>query len=135
MNPPGGRARFLRLVGCLVQMAKKEQPRPRKHVPQRMCVGCGQVQGKREMVRVVRAPEGRVEVDPTGKRNGRGAYIHRNRTCWEAALKRDGLAHALKVTLSELDCQTLKVYAASLPIEIQETRQDQAGASGAPPQV
>jgi predicted RNA-binding protein YlxR (DUF448 family) len=98
-------------------MAKKEQPRPRKHVPQRMCVGCGQVQGKREMVRVVRTPEGQVQVDPTGKRNGRGAYVHRSRACWEAALKRGGLAHALKAALSDPDRRALEEFAVSLPIE------------------
>ena len=88
-------------------------------------MGCGQVQGKRDMVRVVRTPEGRVQVDPTGKRNGRGAYLHRDRLCWEAALKRAGLARALKVTLSEPDRQTLEEYVSSLPIE--ETNQDLAG--------
>jgi hypothetical protein len=98
-------------------MTKKEQPRPRKHVPQRTCVGCGQVQGKREMVRVVRTPEGQVQVDPTGKRNGRGAYIHRSRACWEAALKRGNLAHALKAAVSDPDRSALEAYALSLPIE------------------
>ncbi len=88
-------------------------------------MGCGQVQGKRDMVRVVRTPEGRVEVDPTGKRNGRGAYVHRTRLCWEAALERGGLAHALKQALSEADCQALDEYALSLPIE--EIHQDLTG--------
>ena len=89
-------------------------------------MGCGRVQGKREMVRVVRTPEGRVEVDLTGKRNGRGAYIHRSRLCWEAALTRGGLAHALKVGLSEPDRQALEAFAISLPIE--EINQELAGA-------
>jgi len=97
-------------------MAKKSSPRPRKHIPQRTCVGCGQVQGKREMVRVVRTPQGQVEVDPTGKRNGRGAYVHQIRSCWEAALA-GRLAHALKVPLSGPDRQALLYFAASLPIE------------------
>ena len=48
-------------------MTKKIQPKPHKHIPQRTCVGCGQVLGKREMVRVVRTTEGDVVVDPTGK--------------------------------------------------------------------
>lgn len=94
-------------------MAKKTAARPRKHVPQRTCVGCGEVQGKREMVRVVRTPEGRVEVDLTGKRNGRGAYIHRARACWAAALE-GRLAHALKVTLLAEDRLSLEVFAANL---------------------
>ena len=69
-------------------MAKKGNPRPRKHIPQRTCVGCGEVQGKREMVRVVRTLLGQVMVDPTGKSNGRGAYVHRAATCITDALKR-----------------------------------------------
>jgi len=97
-------------------MVKKGSPRPRKHIPQRTCVGCGQVQGKREMVRVVRTPQGQVAVDPTGKRNGRGAYVHQARSCWDAALA-GRLAHALKATLSEPDRQALEGFAASLPIE------------------
>jgi predicted RNA-binding protein YlxR (DUF448 family) len=98
-------------------MTHKGNPRPRKHIPQRTCVGCGQVQGKREMTRVVRTPEGRVEIDPTGKRNGRGAYIHRTRSCWDMALAGDRLAHALKVILPDPDRQALEAFAISLPIE------------------
>ena len=97
-------------------MAKKGNPRPRKHIPQRTCVGCGEAHGKREMVRVVRTLQGQVMVDPTGKSNGRGAYVHRVRTCWDAALS-GRLAHALKATLSELDRQALIEFSASLPIE------------------
>jgi predicted RNA-binding protein YlxR (DUF448 family) len=98
-------------------MAKKDQPKPRKHIPQRTCVGCGQVQGKREMVRVVHTPEGRVELDPSGKRNGRGAYVHKARSCWDAAIAGGRLAHALKVALSDLERQTLEAFVVSLPIE------------------
>ena len=97
-------------------MAHQGNARPRKHVPQRTCVGCGQVQGKREMVRVVRTPQGQVQVDPTGKRNGRGAYVHQTRSCWEAALG-GRLTHALKASLAEPDRQALEAFAASLPIE------------------
>ncbi len=98
-------------------MTKKDQPKPRKHIPQRTCVGCGQVQGKREMVRVVRTSEGRVEVDLTGKRNGRGAYLHKARSCWDAAIMGGRLAHALKVVLLDPDRQALEAFAVSLPIE------------------
>jgi predicted RNA-binding protein YlxR (DUF448 family) len=80
-------------------------------------VGCGQVQGKREMVRVVRTPEGHIEVDPTGKRNGRGAYVHRLYACWEAALDGGRLAHALKTALTDPDREALQAFALTLPIE------------------
>ena len=69
------------------------------------------------MVRVVRTPEGRVEVDLTGKRNGRGAYIHKARSCWDAAVAGGRLAHALKIALLDQDRQTLEAFAVSLPIE------------------
>ena len=98
-------------------MTQKASPQRHKHVPQRTCVGCGQVQGKREMVRVVRTPQGQVEVDPTGKRNGRGAYLHRTRLCWDAAVAGGRLAHALKVNLPEPDRQALEAFAATLPNE------------------
>ena len=80
-------------------------------------MGCGQVQGKREMVRVVRTLEGKVGIDPTGKSNGRGAYVHRVRSCWDAALGVGKLAHALKTTLSDADRRALETFALSLPIE------------------
>ena len=50
-------------------------PRP-KHVPQRTCIACRKVAGKRGLVRLVRTAEGNVEVDPSGKQAGRGAYLH-----------------------------------------------------------
>lgn len=56
-----------------------------RRMPQRTCVGCGEVQGKRELVRIVRATDGTVSVDPTGKRNGRGAYVHRDMQCFDRA--------------------------------------------------
>lgn len=74
-----------------------------RHIPQRTCTGCGLVQPKRQMVRVVRTVEGNVEVDPTGKRAGRGAYLCRKRECWEKALQRSALGRALKCEISQGD--------------------------------
>ncbi len=93
----------------------KAAPR-RRHVPQRTCVGCRGVEGKRALIRIVRTPEGRVEVDLTGKRNGRGAYVHADPDCWAAALK-GGLAHALKTVLSDSDRSILEAFAATLTAE------------------
>ena len=53
-----------------------------KHAPQRTCVGCRTTSSKRAFVRVVRTPEGTVEVDESGRRNGRGAYLCAQATCW-----------------------------------------------------
>jgi uncharacterized protein len=91
-------------------------PRPRR-VPQRTCVACRSVEGKRGLVRVVRTPEGSIQVDPTGKKNGRGAYLHASRTCWDTALKRKTLQHALKAEISEADRAALAAYRDSLPAE------------------
>jgi len=78
-----------------------------KHIPQRTCVGCGKVQPKRQMVRVVRTLSGTVEVDPTGKRSGRGAYLCQDPDCWEKALRRSTLDRALKVEVSPQDREEL----------------------------
>lgn len=94
----------------------KQQLRPRR-VPQRTCIACRTTDAKRSFVRVVRTPEGRVELDPTGKRNGRGAYVHDVRSCWDEALKRDRLGRALKVVVPPDDLERLKERAAALPQE------------------
>lgn len=100
-------------------------PRPR-HIPQRTCIGCRTASAKRQFVRIVRTAEGRVEVDSTGKKAGRGAYLCRQRSCWETALKRDLVARALKVALTGSDRDELAAFAATLPETAPEL---QAGAS------
>jgi len=96
--------------------AARQPPRPRR-IPQRTCIGCRSVQAKRDFVRVVRTPEGRVELDPTGKKNGRGAYVHETRSCWDAALKKDRLGRALKVSIPAEDLQALRAHTEALPAE------------------
>jgi len=88
-----------------------------KHVPQRTCVGCREVLPKRQMVRIVRTPDG-VKMDPTGKLAGRGAYLHDRRECWERGLK-GALAHALKVNLSVEDRTRLEEFMNTLPQEVE----------------
>ena len=89
-----------------------------KHVPQRTCVGCREVQGKRQLVRVVRQADGHVRLDATGKAPGRGAYVHATGSCWQNALSGGRLAHALKLDrVEETDRAELQAYAATLPKE------------------
>ena len=95
-------------------MPKKKTVR-RKHVPQRTCVGCRQVLPKRSLIRIVRSGE-TIQVDPSGKMAGRGAYLHNQRSCWERGLK-GALSHALKVELTEEDRKTLLAFMGSLPEE------------------
>ncbi len=107
--------------------SKKRTARRPKHIPQRTCIGCRQVRGKREMVRVVRTQDGRVDIDPTGKRAGRGAYICNRRSCWEAALSRGRLDHALETQMSEANRQALLESAQGLPEEPATPEQDRGG--------
>ena len=85
-----------------------------RKTPQRTCIACRSTTGKRELVRIVRTPQGSVELDLTGKKSGRGAYLCRSADCWEAGLKKDRLAHALKTTIGNEDRQRLAEFAAGL---------------------
>jgi len=67
------------------------------------------------MVRVVRTPDNTVEIDASGKRAGRGAYICQQRSCWETALKRRSLERALKITLDDNAKAALADYVRTLP--------------------
>lgn len=58
-----------------------------KKTPMRMCLGCGEMKPKKELIRCVRSPEGEVSLDFTGKKSGRGAYICRSAECLEKARK------------------------------------------------
>jgi predicted RNA-binding protein YlxR (DUF448 family) len=68
---------------------------------------CRSVHDKRDLVRLVRTPEGLLVIDKTGKQNGRGAYLCRQQSCWEAALKGRQLAKALKMEIGERERQVL----------------------------
>jgi len=70
-----------------------------RRVPQRTCVGCRQVRAKKELVRIVRTPDGNVLVDPTGKASGRGGYICPSVTCLEQAVKTRSLDRALQIAV------------------------------------
>jgi predicted RNA-binding protein YlxR (DUF448 family) len=83
------------------------QPKRRRHVPQRTCVVCRTTAEKRAQTRVVRTAAEGVQVDPTGKRNGRGAYLCSQRDCWDRALATDVLARALRTTLTPADRERL----------------------------
>ena len=88
-------------------MTKTIRPCPVKHVPQRTCLACGKIKTKQELVRLVRIADDRVEVDPSGKKAGRGAYLCRARQCWETGLKGDRLEHTLRVKISQDNRQDL----------------------------
>lgn len=78
-----------------------------KKLPQRKCVGCQNTFQKRELIRIVKSEEG-IFVDPTGKRNGRGAYICKNPQCLETAYKRKNLDRSFKCKVDEKVYESLK---------------------------
>ena len=76
------------------------QPQTPKRFPMRTCVSCRTERQKREFVRVVRAPDGTVSIDATGRANGRGAYLCADGSCWANALKKKSIERALSAPLT-----------------------------------
>ena len=73
----------------------------KKKSPERRCVGCGESKDKRELIRVVRTPEGEVCLDATGKKSGRGAYICHSLACFKKARKSKRIETSLSVEIPE----------------------------------
>lgn len=106
----------------------KTQPKRVKHVPMRTCVACRENKPKRELLRVVRTPDGHVQLDATGKKAGRGAYLCAKLSCWEIALKRKRLESEFEVTISAEDREALDAFVATLPAD--EPAPAEAAATG-----
>ena len=70
-----------------------------KKVPLRQCVGCGEMKGKKDMMRVLKTAEGDICLDTTGKKNGRGAYVCKNAECLKLARKNKGLERSFKMSI------------------------------------
>ena len=79
--------------------------------PQRTCVVCREPRDKRDLVRLVRTSEGRVQLDEQGRMPGRGAYLCHEGTCWEQALEGRSRASELRTALSADDLAALRAYA------------------------
>lgn len=71
-----------------------------KKIPMRMCVGCREMKPKKELIRVVRSPEGEVSLDTTGKKPGRGAYVCPDPECLKRSVKQKQLERQLEVHLT-----------------------------------
>ena len=82
-------------------------PKVRK-IPQRMCVGCQEMKPKKEMTRIVKTPDNSVEIDLTGKRPGRGAYVCPKEECLQKAIKARRLEKALHHAISTEIIDVLK---------------------------
>ena len=81
-------------------------------------MACRQTKDKRELVRLVRTPEGNIEIDNSGKKKGRGAYTCPARECWETALKGNRLEHTLRGSLSRDSREQLIKYGEELQKEL-----------------
>ncbi len=88
-----------------------------KKIPLRQCVGCGEMRGKRDMLRVLRTAENEICLDVTGKKNGRGAYICRSRECLQKARKNKGLERSFKMNIPNEVYDNLKKEFDSLGAE------------------
>ena len=91
-----------------------------RKIPLRMCVGCREMKEKKSLIRVVRSPEGEVSLDPTGKKSGRGAYVCREGSCLQRALKQRQLERQLQMTLTEEVSGALEAELARLRSEADE---------------
>ena len=67
----------------------------------RQCIGCQEMKSKKEMIRVIRTPEGEICIDVTGRKNGRGAYICHDMECLKKAVKNHGIERSLKMQIPE----------------------------------
>ena len=71
-----------------------------KKTPLRRCIGCNEMKDKKSLIRVIKSPEGNIQLDPTGKANGRGAYVCKDSECLIKAIKSKGLDRSFKVHIS-----------------------------------
>ncbi|MDI9481196.1 MAG: RNase P modulator RnpM [Syntrophomonadaceae bacterium] len=87
--------------------------KPRK-IPQRMCVGCREMRNKRELIRIVRTPQETIEMDTTGKKAGRGAYICPDLNCFSEATKGKRLQKALNQEIPDDVWELIKTQISDL---------------------
>lgn len=98
---------------------RKSKSVRQKHVPIRTCVSCRETGTKRGLTRIVRTPEGEVKVDPTGRLNGRGAYVCHTPGCWQRVVNTPILTRALNTQLTPETIETLTEFAAGLSSEVE----------------
>ena len=98
-------------------MAKRvkgsKQRRGAFQAPQRMCIACRESDGKRDLIRLVRVADG-VLLDETGKKAGRGAYVHPQTTCWERAIAGSLIQKALRTRISADNLTSLSASVSAL---------------------
>ena len=91
-----------------------------RKIPMRMCVGCREMKPKRELLRVVRSPEGEISFDLTGRKPGRGAYVCRSVECLNQAIRKKQLERAFSAPVSESVRECLASQMPQLPPPAEE---------------
>lgn len=91
-----------------------------KKIPMRMCVGCREMKPKKELLRVVRSPEGEVSFDLTGRKPGRGAYVCHSRDCLLRAIKQKQLERTFEAPISDAVRDALSAQIGDLPVETKD---------------
>ena len=79
-----------------------------KKIPLRQCIGCGEMKGKKEMIRVIKTAEDQILLDATGRKNGRGAYLCPSMECFKKAVKGRGLERSFKMAIPREVYETLE---------------------------
>lgn len=79
-----------------------------KKIPLRQCIGCGESKSKKEMIRILKTETEGIILDPTGRKNGRGAYICPSSECLKKAIKSRGLDRSFKMQVPKEIYETLK---------------------------
>ena len=88
-----------------------------KKIPMRMCVGCREMKPKKELLRVVRSPEGEISFDLTGRKPGRGAYVCHSQECLLRAIKQKQLERTFSAPISDEVRDALTAQIADIPKE------------------
>lgn len=86
----------------------KKNMKTKTKIPMRQCIGCREMKSKKEMMRVLRTPEGEILLDTTGRKNGRGAYLCRSMECLNKAVKNQGIQRSLKTEIPKEVYDNLK---------------------------
>lgn len=93
---------------------RASQAQPVRHIPNRTCIACREVRPKRELIRLVYTTDGTAEVDPSGKKAGRGVYLCPSVDCWQKGLAKDKLERALRGKISTESRQNLLAFGKTL---------------------
>ena len=108
------RTTILLRTRVLKKSTSAAQPMMLRHVPERTCVACHEVKPKRELVRLVYSPEGMVEVDASGRKPGRGAYLCQSPECWHKGVNKGKLEHALRGKINAENRARLMKFGATI---------------------